>query len=801
MLLVVMVACSDDPAIDDGSLLSAGSSSVSQSLSSGSESSGSASSQSVPDTEKPVVTLNNLAHGDTVTVSPFFLWGTVTDNSGSTTVYLRLDAAGWQSIAANSTNAWSASLTLTSVGSHSLSWYARDAAGNSTTTNSLTFTYDSGAPTLTISTPPNGGYSRAETLSVGGTASAPAGTSLTTVEVKLDAAAYSAATSGNGWADWSWGPVAAAEGVRTLTARATAANGKTAEKSVTVTLDRTRPTATISAPSATSAGNVTLTIAAADSLSGIQTVRILRDGVVVKTLGPSIPATTTISMLTQGSYTIGIASTDKAGNVSLTNTASITIYAAPVVSISSPTGTGTVVTSPFTISGTASVAGGTITNVFYKFGSGSFAPVTDGGSGFATWSKTVTPTTYGNQTLTVRAYGNMGQYSETSRSFVWDPVRPRAGIELPADASQSEAGSPVVIRITNSDNPGGAVSTLSLAVNGIVVKTWSSPSSSVSLSHVFATADLYVISTWATDAAGNTSLTNEIIVEVVPPLLESASIEWSKGGSTDGGLTVNYSATRAATSYFVVVDSGYPPSVQQVKNGLAHDNSSARHSFTSASQTYAYSWVGGLYSGKSYSVYMVTDDGGISSPVRYAGAFTAGTSGSMPVYPDLVFTEYVEGSSNNKALEVYNGTGTPVLILSNYRVELYLYGGSNSTPVIINAGFGDVVAHGSCYVWTHGSAVQSLIDKADKTAGSLNFAGTHVVLLRRLSDSTIVDSIGSFSQAGPWTGSGVSTQDRTLRRKKNLTAGDSNPNDVFDPSLQWNGYAVDTFSGLGSWQE
>ncbi|MDT8381309.1 MAG: hypothetical protein RQ728_03515, partial [Brevefilum sp.] len=27
---------------------------------------------------------------------------------------------------------------------------------------------------------------------------------------------------------------------------------------------------------------------------------------------------------------------------------------------------------------------------------------------------------------------------------------------------------------------------------------------------------------------------------------------------------------------------------------------------------------------------------------------------------DLFFSEYIEGSSNNKALEIYNGTGAPV---------------------------------------------------------------------------------------------------------------------------------------------
>ena len=34
--------------------------------------------------------------------------------------------------------------------------------------------------------------------------------------------------------------------------------------------------------------------------------------------------------------------------------------------------------------------------------------------------------------------------------------------------------------------------------------------------------------------------------------------------------------------------------------------------------------------------------------------------GAFAASNDLFFSEYVEGSSNNKALEIYNGTGAPI---------------------------------------------------------------------------------------------------------------------------------------------
>ncbi len=37
----------------------------------------------------------------------------------------------------------------------------------------------------------------------------------------------------------------------------------------------------------------------------------------------------------------------------------------------------------------------------------------------------------------------------------------------------------------------------------------------------------------------------------------------------------------------------------------------------------------------------------------------AGAPGAFAAPSDLFFSEYIEGSSNNKALEIFNGTGAP----------------------------------------------------------------------------------------------------------------------------------------------
>src|SRR5699024_8502755 len=52
---------------------------------------------------------------------------------------------------------------------------------------------------------------------------------------------------------------------------------------------------------------------------------------------------------------------------------------------------------------------------------------------------------------------------------------------------------------------------------------------------------------------------------------------------------------------------------------------------------------------------------------------------------DLFISEYIEGSSYNKAIEIYNGTGSSVN-LSDYQLELYSNGSDNPTQSLTLSG-------------------------------------------------------------------------------------------------------------------
>ncbi|MBM7551550.1 FN3 associated domain-containing protein [Thalassobacillus pellis] len=155
---------------------------------------------------------------------------------------------------------------------------------------------------------------------------------------------------------------------------------------------------------------------------------------------------------------------------------------------------------------------------------------------------------------------------------------------------------------------------------------------------------------------------------------------------------------------------------------------------------------------------------------------------------NLLFSEYVEGSGYNKALEIYNGTGSPV-DLSQYTIELYSNGSTSTTSTFTLSG---MLESGEVYVVVHNSAGEQLQGVADAVSGVTNFNGNDAVVLKQQED--IVDSIG---QVGSTAEFGI---DVTLVRNADVTEGDSEPSDAFDPSIEWDSFAKDTFDYLGIYE-
>ncbi len=166
----------------------------------------------------------------------------------------------------------------------------------------------------------------------------------------------------------------------------------------------------------------------------------------------------------------------------------------------------------------------------------------------------------------------------------------------------------------------------------------------------------------------------------------------------------------------------------------------------------------------------------------------------------LLISEYVEGSSNNKYLELYNGTGSPInLGGQNYSVEVYANGALTPTSVILLSG---TVATGDVFVLAHTSAT-AWNGTPDQLNGGLNYNGNDAVALRKA--GVLMDLIGNIGCMPDieWGSGNLSTADNTIRRKPDacmgVTADPPNSGCPF-PTLttDWDGFPNDDVSGLGS---
>jgi subtilisin family serine protease len=205
--------------------------------------------------------------------------------------------------------------------------------------------------------------------------------------------------------------------------------------------------------------------------------------------------------------------------------------------------------------------------------------------------------------------------------------------------------------------------------------------------------------------------------------------------------------------------------------------------------------IGSVSGGESANYRGNTEDGGLVA-VNWSieTATVARSLKASRASGDLFISEYLEGSSNNKAIELYNPSSISVnLSTAGYVLEIYSNGSATASSTITLTG---TVAAGATFVIKHSSASSSII--AQLTSGSLGFNGDDAVVLKK--GTSIVDVFGQigFDPGSGWGSGTSSTLDNTLRRKASILAGDTNGTDTFVPSAEWDGFENDVFSGFGA---
>lgn len=175
-----------------------------------------------------------------------------------------------------------------------------------------------------------------------------------------------------------------------------------------------------------------------------------------------------------------------------------------------------------------------------------------------------------------------------------------------------------------------------------------------------------------------------------------------------------------------------------------------------------------------------------------AGLAVAAPASARADVDTLLISTYLEGSSNNKALELYNPTGADA-DLSGYQLRLFSNGAGSPTSTVDLTG---TLPAGGHLVVAHPSAGAELLALADLTSQVTAFNGDDAVQL--LADGAIVDSFGQTGTdpGTAWTSGDVTTLNATLLRTGCVS--DTDPADAFDPAAQWTAHPIDAFDVLGT---
>jgi large repetitive protein len=496
------------------------------------------------DATAPVVTLTSPANGSSTTdTTPTFSGtaGTAAGDSSTITVkiFLGTDTTGTLVQTLTTTAAagtWSVDASpALAQGTYTARAEQADSTGNIGFSSANTFTVDTTAPVVTLTSPANGSLINDATPTLSGAAGTLDGDS-STITVKIYQGSNTSgtllqtltttATAGA----WSVDAATLAQGTYTAQAEQADAAGNIGHSSAnTFTVDATAPVVTLTSPAngsttndATPTFNGTAGINAGDSTT--VTVKIYSGSTATGTPVQTLTATassglwsvTATTALADGTFTAQAEQADSAGNTGLSSantfTVDATTPAAPQgLTLAAATDSGvlgdnrTNFTQP-TLTGTAE-AGSTV-----KLFDGATQVGSATATGSGAWSITASTLSEGAHTLTAKASDTAGNTSSSSTPLtVTIDTTPPAVPSVPALTTASDTGISHTDNITTLATPtftgaAEAGSTVRVFDGSVLLGTATANSTGV---WTFTSPTLangpHSISATATDAAGNTS--------------------------------------------------------------------------------------------------------------------------------------------------------------------------------------------------------------------------------------------------------------------------------------------------------
>ena len=158
---------------------------------------------------------------------------------------------------------------------------------------------------------------------------------------------------------------------------------------------------------------------------------------------------------------------------------------------------------------------------------------------------------------------------------------------------------------------------------------------------------------------------------------------------------------------------------------------------------------------------------------------------------DLFFSEYVDGSTFSKGLELYNPSAVASADLGEYTVKTFNNGSSVANHEVSLSG---TLAPGEVYTIVNPSAVPELIALADLLDDVTLFNGNDATTLER--NGVVVDVLGEVgvNPGEGWPVNDITMLHNTLVRIPEVTTGSPDWDEVDD---QWVDYPENTFEFFG----
>jgi hypothetical protein len=466
-----------------------------------------------------------------------------------------------------------------SNGTHVLSAKARDAAGNTTTSTTVSVTVDNIAPVVNITAPSAGNVNGSVTINANATDNnAIAGVQFLLNGNNLGSEDLTAPYS------FTWNTTTVNDSDYVLTAKARDVAGNiTTSSAVAVHVmnhlpDLEAPTVNVTSPTGGEVlGTINITANANDNI-GVVGVQFLLNGASLGTEDASAPYSISWNSLNvaNGNYTLTAKARDAGGNITISSEVLVTVNnppdaEVPVVNITSPAA-GTLA-GTINISATATDNASVVGVQFLL--NGNPLGVEDLSAPYTmSWnSKTISNGTYTLTAAARDATGNIGTSADVIITVNNDVTSPVINITSPAAGNVSGT---INVDASASDNVGVVGVQFLLDGNNLGAEDLSAPYS-VSWNTAAVNNGPHVLTAVARDSSGNSSTTStNVTVANTAPVISAITVS----SITESSAVINWTTNIASTSQvnygttvgyglFTLVDSNLVTSHSQILNGLA----------------------------------------------------------------------------------------------------------------------------------------------------------------------------------------------------------------------------------------